>query len=319
MFAVVFWGAVMAYVLLPLAAFMERRGLGRTAASFVSVALVVGAVVALFVFEGPQIGHQVAVVARTLPGWLSHIGGQLQGFQDKLLSRDLPPSVRLGALKALHRREGDLMGFVDQFASRLMGILPSLLNIPLAPVIAYYLLTSRDRLLDSFLGLFTYRFRPEVVRLLSDVEEVVSGFLRGQIIIGAVVGTLAWLVMVAFGVGYGVLVGAVAALVEIVPIFGPLVGALFAVAITAAVKPQAVVWIAASFFAIQQFEGGLIAPQLTGMVTGLHPLAVIIGLVVGGEVAGLFGMLLSVPALGVAVVLSRWAFRQLVEPASGPP
>jgi predicted PurR-regulated permease PerM len=190
-------------------------------------------------------------------------------------------------------------------------------------VISIYMLLGLDRLgsrLDR-------RFPPHSgLPLLLRMEHALFSYVRGQALLSLIIGSSAGLGLYAFGVGgllpngahYALVFGSWVAVTEVLPYFGPWLGAVPALLYAVVVHPVSAIWVALLFLAIYQFEGHLVVPNVMGNALRLQPLLVIFGLLAGTSIDGLPGALMALPLL--AVGRAAWEFfaeRVVFEPWSG--
>jgi predicted PurR-regulated permease PerM len=150
--------------------------------------------------------------------------------------------------------------------------------------------------------------------LVIRMEQALAGYVRGQLLvsltIGASVGVGMWLLgTLGLAPGadkYAVLFGAFAAVTELIPYLGPILGAIPAIIYGLVVDPISALWILLLFLAIHQIEGHIVVPKLMGNALRLHPLLVIFGLLAGGELYGVPGVFVALPLL--AVMRAIWEF-----------
>jgi predicted PurR-regulated permease PerM len=139
---------------------------------------------------------------------------------------------------------------------------------------------------------------------LYDVNAVVGGFIRGQLLVAIIVGVLITIMLTVLHVRYAFLIGVIAGLLEIIPYLGAFVGAAPAVIIALVTNgPLNAGLVVLGFIAINQIEGHVISPLVVGESVGLSPLIIILALLTGGELFGLAGLLLAVPVAGIIKVL----------------
>jgi predicted PurR-regulated permease PerM len=144
----------------------------------------------------------------------------------------------------------------------------------------------------------------ERVRFVEDtLSTVLGGYIRGQLTMAAIIGISAGVGCWLLGVQYPIVIGVLAFLFELVPMVGPILAALPAVMISAFQPFPLVLEVAAFFIAMQFVENNILAPRITAGAVGLHPIAAILGLVAGFEVAGVVGALFMLPALSAASVI----------------
>ncbi|MBX6378177.1 MAG: AI-2E family transporter, partial [Clostridia bacterium] len=127
---------------------------------------------------------------------------------------------------------------------------------------------------------------------------VFGRYVRGQLLLALIIGSIASVGLTLLGVPYALVLGAIAGFLELLPVFGAVLGALPAI-IVAAFQPLPLVFYVLAFFVVlQQLEGNVLAPRITGQAVGLHPLAALLVLVAAFEVAGLVGAMVAVPLVG---------------------
>ncbi|HEV2126099.1 MAG TPA: AI-2E family transporter [Chloroflexota bacterium] len=210
-------------------------------------------------------------------------------------------------------------GGVEQFTSLLGGALGGLLNavqialdivgaffaLLLVLVLAVWLTSASLGVRQYFLEFLPERRQPRVARLTSRIGERLGGWLRGQIALSAIVGALTLVGLWAIGVPAAVLLAVIAAIGEAIPIVGPILSAIPAILVAAAVSPGTALLTAGLFAVIQQLENNLIVPKVMGKAVAIHPLAVMVALLVGSELYGVLGAILSVPiAAALAVIVN---------------
>lgn len=312
--AVLFWGGLLAYILSPAVSALVDRGVRRP----VAVILVFAALAGLLFFAGrvviPAVALESSRIAGQLPAWSQRLQGVMGSLSRWRQSLTLPPTLDRALTSTLQSAEKNAVAGLGSGFRALFRMLPGLFNLVIAPVAAAYLLLEAPRLTQGVLQFFPPVYRPHVRELFWRLDMILGGFLRGQILVALVVGVLAGVTVTFFGLGYGLLIGIIAGVTEVVPYVGPVIGAIPAVLLALMRSPEEALWVALSFFAIHQAEGGFLSPAIVGQEMGLKPLAILLALFVGGEAGGLLGLVLAVPAMGAAVVFTRWAWNLLTVP-----
>ena len=209
---------------------------------------------------------------------------------------------------------------VSRYASRsikwaegaAISVVTLLFSTVLVIVISIYMLLDMPRLAR----LVDRRFppRPGSRPLMVRVEHSLVAYVKGQLLLSAIIGTSAglgmWLLgitgLVPGGDTYALLFGLWVAFTELIPYLGPWLGALPPFFYALAVHPVSAIWVAALFLFIHQVEGHIVVPNVMGSALRLHPLLVIFGLLAGGEIYGLLGIFVALPLL--AVVRELWEF-----------
>ena len=128
------------------------------------------------------------------------------------------------------------------------------------------------------------------------LNELMGAFLRGQLIVAAIVGLLISVGLASLKVKYALVIGTVAAVFEFIPYFGPVIAAVPAVLFAFVQSPATALWAVVLVVVVHQVEGAVLQPQVMSGSMDLHPLTVIFSILVGGELLGIWGMFLAVPA-----------------------
>lgn len=296
--------AALAYLVHPLVAALERRGHSRSLAISLSFAAVTVVVTALVLSLLPDLATQLSRLASSLPDYAARADYAANRLEATYL-RMIPLVLSRYLDQRIFASEEALLTLVRHLLDGVVQVVRMALWLAMAPIIAFYLLRDGARWKELALDLLPAAWRGEAVLLLARVDALLSAFLRGQLLVCAVVAFLSWAALVLLGVPWAVLLGLFAGLAELIPYFGPLIGAAPAVAVALLAGPWGALKVAGAFFLIQQLEGNIISPKLLGDRLGLHPLAVIVALVAGGTF-GLAGLLLAVPLCALVVTLIRF-------------
>ncbi len=199
-----------------------------------------------------------------------------------------------------------VLGYVSRSGFALMGMLA---NIVLLPVLAFFFLRDWDLIVGRIGALVPRDHYDTVRRLARESDEVLGGFLRGQLTVMLILGVLYAIGLWAVGLNLGVLIGLVAGLLTFVPYLGP-ASIVVLGGIAALVQYgdwQHLAGVAVVFTIGQVIESYWLTPKLVGDRIGLHPMAVIFAVMAGGTLFGFLGMLLALPVAAVANVLLRYA------------
>lgn len=304
----------LAYLLSGPVRWLERRGHPRPRATLL-VFLAFAAVAALLGLAlAPSIGREATGLVRQLP----EIGrgiDRVLGHYDKALARgSLASPYRRAADGVLRLVEGRAVGFLQGAARGFLNAAPDLMSLLIAPWIAYFLVRDTPQIRRGLFSLLPPDWHREMRDWLARVDGVLAGFLRGQLIVAAVVALLAWGVMTAFGLGYGVLVGMLAGITDAVPLVGPIIGALPAVLVASTRSMATAAWVAVAFLLIHEAEGSLLEPLLVGEQMGIHPIVLVLALIAGGELGGMLGVLVAAPLAGMIVATVQVVSRRLLRP-----
>jgi len=310
-----------AYLIYPAIVWLQGRRFPRWAAItavYLALAVIVGAGLA---FVGPVVGDQARNFTQDLPRLAGEMRDAIVNANNNLLDA-IPEEARQAAgsaldnfVRQLQTTAGTIAGQALQFAASLAALVTT---VVLVPLLAFYVLLDLDRLREMVVDLFPARRRDLALLVLSDIDGVVGGFVRGQLIVCAVVGTLVTILLLLFRIKYALLIGVFAGVVDLVPYVGAVAGAVPAVML--AIFEHGPVWalfLALGFLLVYEVEGHIIAPAIVSQRVGLTPLMVIVAILIGAELGGIGGMFLSVPVAAIIKVLWRRFMRpQVVMPAT---
>ncbi len=298
-----------AYLVYPAIAWLERnrwpRWLG-IAGVYAALALLVGGITALV---GPRVVEEGRRFVHDFPGLVGQIRDAIVSANTSVLSA-LPEEARQTAADLFDQLVTDLQhaaGIAAGEALRIaLNVVSVITGLIIVPILAFYILLDLDRLRDGTIALFPARYRDHILGVLHDVDRVLGGFIRGQVIVAAVVAALATAILLAFRIKYAFLIGAFVGIMDVIPYVGAIAGAIPAVIL--ATFEHGVVWAALvvlAFFAMYELEGHFIAPFVVGQRVGLPPLMVIVAILIGAEIGGIAGMFVAVPVAGIIRVLWR--------------
>lgn len=171
-------------------------------------------------------------------------------------------------------------------------------------VLAFYMLLERSHL-DRLITQFFIGNEERVMRITSKIEDKLGAWLRGQVLLSLIIGSLSYVILLLLNVPYALPLAILAGILEVVPVIGPLLSAIPAVLIAYTVSPLLALLVAGAFFIVQQLENHLIVPQVMKKAVGLNPLVVIITVSIGGKLLGIPGALLAVPITVVLQIITE--------------
>ena len=188
-------------------------------------------------------------------------------------------------------------------------------------IVAFYLVRDAKQILTQVNQLAPPSYRDDFIRLRREVARVWNGFLRGQLILGTVMMVATTIIATAIGLPYALALGLLAGVMEFVPNLGPYLMAIPAVLIAYFRGSTFInlsnfwfaVLVAGIYFLIQQIENNYLVPRILGGSLDMHPLVVLIGIVIGGNLAGILGMLLAAPVLATLRVFLHYIFSRLYD------
>jgi predicted PurR-regulated permease PerM len=285
---------VLTFSLAPLVSRLESWMPRRAAAALVffgtlALLLALAAVIAWqFSGEGQRLSDQIGQLSEALKG-----NGTLA-----IGPYEIPPNIqeRISALTEQGTR-------VDEWSAAVaIGLVTSLIDLVLVLVITFYLLLDIRRLRAVALRFLDPSHRGGARRVFSEIARVFGAYVRAQLLVGASLGVLVAIALIALGVPYALFLALFAGLAELIPMVGPVAGAVPALLVAATLPLPTMIWVGVAFVFIQLIESNVLVPRLVGRAVGLHPVGSILALALGFELGGVIGALFAVPLAGLAWV-----------------
>ena len=307
---------VLAYVLDPIVNTFERLRMPRWLA-VLSVYLVIGGILAvLLVSFAPDLVNQ---------------GRQLIDLMQSNSMKEGNPLVALPIIKDIHKLLFDFDSSVPnlqlsrEFEHLLNLLVRNLVSLPqtimqnfstiigavsylgMIPLICFFLLLDKVRFRKAIVSLFPNRYFELMIIMIVKIDETVGRFMRAMFFEVIAVAVMSMIALTILQVPYAVLISVVAGIANIIPYFGPFLGAGVAVlsSLMAGTSAMMIVWVIIAMYLVQVIDNNLVYPILVGKTINMHPLIVLLTVLAGGWFGGLLWILLSVPLLFVTYTMIR--------------
>jgi predicted PurR-regulated permease PerM len=298
---------LLAYLLDPLIDRLEAYRIPRPAAIVLLLAAWGAAVVVFMAFLIPIMQKEVATLAQQLPAYLDTALGVLGSYQQSL-GITFPGNLQ-EALEQLKERGTELpLGWIRSLLANIAGLFSNtvgmLVGLIVIPVIAFYFLVDFDRLQEQMFGYVPPRYREYAAEKGRQVDHIISSFIRGQLTVCAILGILYAVGYLAIGIHLAIVIGLIGGMIAIIPYVGSAVAVFSASAICLLQYgiDVRIVLVVGWYTIVQSLEGYILTPRIVGHSLGLHPVAVIVALLIGGDLLGFLGLLIAVPAAAVVKV-----------------
>jgi predicted PurR-regulated permease PerM len=300
------FAAGLVVILDPIVRALERIAVPRVFGTLFGFVVLAAVLVAVGFLLVPAVRAQAADFGTALPGlydasieWLTETGDRVgielgpvwtsQTIQEWISDPDNQSALQ------------DLIGGFGSGAGRLLrGITEVVAVVGLAPILAFYLLMDLPRSKALVLDLTPPRLRDEVAYVSNQIGTALSSFVRGQLLVALVVGTLSAITLWFFDLPFWLIIGLATGLLNLIPFFGPFVGAVLAATVALVEgRPGVAVGIVVAFTLIQQVDNHIITPMIQRTRVRLSPLIIVLALLAGGSIAGLLGVVVAVPTVTV--------------------
>ncbi len=297
---------LLTFLLQPVVNYFETKGGNRLlviTGIYLAVALTVALLAAVVV---PLLIRETQNFSANLPAYRTMMAEQLEKIRLALAARfpnaDIPDLYTLVRDKATQYAKIDLSSVLSYASSAV-----SLLSLAvIVPIITFFLLADGHLVQKGLLRMVPNRYFEMFVLLFHKIVTALQKFIRGQLIDALAVGILTSIGLAIIGLPYFLVIGIIAGVGNLIPYLGPVIGflpALFVMLVTPGWLTLGNVLLVIGVFAAVQFlEGTFVYPIAVGKSVDLHPLIVIIGITVGGQLGGVLGMLLAIPLISVCKV-----------------
>lgn len=258
----------------------------------------------------PQVVQSVVDLVNNSEGYINNLNATALWLSDRfgLDQQELEPLL-ISYQDLLRRAASLITAALPQLLDFGMAVGNGLVTALTAVISSVYMLTSKHALIGQ-LRRVTYALlsrdkADRVLRISRQANEVFSGFIAGKIIDSAIIGVLCFAGMTIFRMQYALLISVVVRVTNVIPFFGPFIGAIPSIMILLIVDPWDALYFGIFVLALQQFDGNILGPKILGDSTGLSPIWVLVAIIVGGGLFGFAGMLLGVPTFAVLYALTR--------------
>lgn len=330
----VFYGLVIAYILSPLCNFMERHGLkafgekcfpdkpryafaltrslsitGAVAFALLMIALLLYMILPQVFFSVKGLVNSTSVYVDSMVNWVT------ERFHDSEFGEDIRNilnTVYDGLINWLQKT------LLPQMETLLGGVLEGAVNVVrglfdwvMGIVIAVYLLYGKEKFIAQSKKVLYSLFPPRPVNTLLKnatlTHKMFGGFITAKLVDSLIIGVMCYVFMLIFRMPYAPLISVLVGVTNIIPVFGPFIGAIPSALLILLESPLQCLWFVIFILALQQFDGNFLGPKLMGNTTGLNSFWVMVALLLGGGFFGLLGMLCGVPLFAVIYALVRTA------------
>lgn len=181
----------------------------------------------------------------------------------------------------------------------------AVIELFVVPIITFYFMKDGARMRDSFIRLFPLEHRPQLALIFQEIRTILGAYLTGQVIMSCIISTVIFIGMWTMDIPYALLIAALAAVTEWIPIIGPILGAVPAVALGAVMGFSVAAKVLVFYIIVQQIDGHIVMPKVMGSAISLHPVVIVLALLIAGVLGGVKGMMLAVPATAILQVLAK--------------
>lgn len=304
--------AFIAYLLLPLQKFSEKH-LPKWLAAIFCVLLSYGIIIIIASLLIPQLINQMSSIVGQISVVIGYAEDFISKIQDKVNKIQIP--IEVGGI--FNEGISYVTDFISESTKRLIdsliGFSRKLPVIALTPVLTFYFLKDRSYFNEYFVFLIPVKWRAPLNKMFYSADKVIKSYVKTQLVVAFLVGLATMAGYFAVGVPYALLLGIFMGICEIIPYFGPVIGAIPACVLVLISVPDKLLWTIVTVVAVQQLEGNFLSPYLMGAHFDINPVTVIAALWVSGRLFGFAGFIFAIPIYVIFKDICKVVFNKLVK------
>ncbi|KXO17211.1 AI-2E family transporter [Peptoniphilus sp. GNH] len=318
--------AILAYVINPLVNFLEKKGVKRI---FGLVIVYVGSIfiISLLAFiVVPKTLEEFSKLFANLPSMVSGWSDKLDSFLNNVresISKGIGKSaaseydpvgeVMQSFEQFLIKFSKNIVAYIETLPQKFSSIANGFIKFCLALVLTFYFVLDKDLIVSKMKQVIPPKYRKDASFLGSSINDALMDFVKGRLLMAVFVGVATGIVLLICGVNFAIVIGIITIIADIIPYIGPFIAFVPAILFAAMDSPIKALIVGVFFVLIQWAENNILAAKLIGSSTGLHPIVILLSILIGGGIFGVAGLILSVPAVSVIIILFNFFKKKLEE------
>jgi predicted PurR-regulated permease PerM len=292
---------------------MKSKAARRSLSLFLTYVVAILIIIAILLLMIPQLIESIKDLAERFDDYMESTADLINSIVDNFTSDEAIKDRFDGewlktTLLSFITSSGDILTAIGEYAKEYgMGLFVGVKNAVLGFFVSIYILISKESLHAQARRISAAIFKPQirnrVLRYTRTANRTFGNFFIGKIIDSFIVGILVFIALLIFRIPYPLLISTFVALTDIIPVFGPFIGAIPSAFIIFIADPRKALIFVILILVIQQIDGNIIAPKILGESTGISSLGVIVAIVIMGDYFGLIGMIVGVPIFATVTII----------------
>ncbi len=316
------WPFVMAFVvawlLNPLVSFFENKLFkkgkpkGRRALSILlTYVLMIVVLSALLYVVLPQVYESLVALVERIPAYLDNLARVVDDIAREFDLVDAEDAtIVVGAYTDIvNQLTGWVKSILPQIVNAGVSLGSGVVSVLMAFIASIYMLAGKERIAGAFIrfirAMLPSPYDDKLLEIAARTNRVFAGFIDGKLLDSLIIGILCLIGTLLLKIPFAGLISLIVGVTNIIPFFGPFIGAIPSILILLIVDPWSALWFGIFIIALQQLDGNVIGPRILGDSTGVSALGVLVSISIGGSLLGVAGMILGVPVYAVGSVLVR--------------
>lgn len=302
---------MLAYFFDPLYRYFIHKKIPKVLAIIIVFGIIIALLILTIVFLIPSVINQLNILYKEIPNFIENYQNLILSIKPQLSKFINPADVEILLKENLSELQKGILGFSQSIIIYLSNIVSSVtFGIVIIPLILFYLMRDMFIFKENLYIFVSKENKKEFKEVLEEIDHIVSGFIRGRIIVCFIVGTLIGIGLYFLNLKFALIIGIISGVFNFIPFLGPIVGVVLALIFALGQPWWILLMIVVLFILVNQLEAIYLNPNILGKGLGLHPLTVILSILICGQVLGILGVLVAVP---LAAILKVLAIRYLIQ------
>ncbi len=296
---------IIAYLLNPLLEFICKKNISRSAGILIIYLGFFLTLALLSINVIPSLMGEMQKLLVKVPLYSSQIQQFIVEMQQDYHRFNLPDSIRSVVDANIDQFQVLIIDLLETFTDSVINLFSHIFLLVLIPLLVFYILKDIENIKSSIYRMIPHKHRGRVRAAAEDIDKTLGAYVRGQIFISVFVASMVYVGLLLLGVEFAVLLAIINGITNVIPYFGPIIGAIPAFSIALLESPLLALKVILMITIVQQVESHVLTPTVFGKNLGLHPVIVILSLLFGGSLFGLLGLIFAVPVVAVIKVLFK--------------
>ncbi|MCQ2012535.1 MULTISPECIES: AI-2E family transporter [Clostridium] len=296
---IIFISFSLSYVLNPAKEFlMTKLKVNKRTSSLIIILIVVGLIIGGITVMLPSFVDELASVGDVF----DNVEKFYNNIADKFNLNSIP-GINSIYNSIVEKGNGLLTSVSDNLLDYILEASSKILSLAVIPIIIYYFMCDGDKLFSRMMLILPTNKREVTQNIVMDINKVLKRYISGQLYLCGIIGILTFILLLSLQIKFPLWIAIFNALFNIIPYFGPIFGMVPAVIVALMISPAKALWVLIGMILIQQIEGNILSPKITGDSIEMHPFVIIVLLLIGDKFGGFIGMIVVVPIAVVIKVL----------------
>lgn len=296
---IIFISFALSYILTPVKEFfMSRLKLNKKLASILVILIVLGVIIAGIAVIIPSFIEEISS-----SGDIFDSMGEFYADMTAKFNLDNIPAANSLYNSMVEKGNSLWVKFSAELLDNILKIGSKIISLAVMPIIIYYFMCDGDKIFSRMMLILPTDKRDVTQKIILDINKVLKRYISSQLYLCGIIGILTFILLVLLKIKFPLWIAVLNALFNIIPYFGPIFGIAPAVIVALMMSPLKALYVLIGMVLIQQIEGNILSPKITGDSTEMHPFVIIILLLIGDKFGGFIGMIIVVPIAVIIKVL----------------